>query len=285
MKDAEGIQFLQWCLPRLRLRWEGCRKVRRQVYKRIDRRMQELGLSTLDAYRSYLDSHDTEWTVLETLTWIPISRLYRDKGAFQFLEEEVLPHLARILTNRGETELRCWSLGCASGEEPYTLAILWRSRLAPRFPAMTLRIVATDIDMQAIQRAEEGCYGKSSVKDLPEDFLSAAFVSSNEKFCIKSEYREPVSFLVQDVREVMPPGLFHLILCRYLVLTYFDEPLQCELLPRIAQKLAPGGALVVGTLESLPRSAPGLEPWSPKCGVYRKEVRSNGPSGGFAGCG
>ena len=77
--DAEGVQFLQWCLPRLRLRWLGFRKVRRQVYKRILRRLKELGFSGVDEYRSYLEGHPAEWAVLEALCWISISRFYRDK--------------------------------------------------------------------------------------------------------------------------------------------------------------------------------------------------------------
>ncbi|HEY7654602.1 MAG TPA: hypothetical protein VIG07_17435, partial [Methylomirabilota bacterium] len=65
--DAEGIQFLQWCLPRLGLRWPGFRKVRKRVYKRIARRIQELGLSGLSAYRSHLDTDAGEWAILDGL--------------------------------------------------------------------------------------------------------------------------------------------------------------------------------------------------------------------------
>ena len=270
MRDAEGVQFLQWCLPRLRLRWEGFRKVRRRFYKRIDERMRELGLTTITDYRTYLEDHTTEWSILDSLSWIPISRFYRDKGTFEFLQQEVLPRLANIVMMRGETELRCWSLGCASGEEPYSLAILWSCTLAHRFPAVRLRVLATDIDAEAVRRAEARCYTMSSVKDLPEDFLRAAFVSSGEKYCMKPEYREPVSFLVQDVRHAMPPGCFHLIVCRYVIFTYFDEPLQRDMVRRIEQKLHPSGALVIGALESLPEGSSSLDPWSSKCGVYSK---------------
>jgi chemotaxis protein methyltransferase CheR len=270
MRDAEGVQFLQWCLPRLGLRWEGFRKGRRRFYKRIDERMRELGLITISDYRTHLEGHTLEWSILDSLSWIPISRFYRDKGTFEYLQQEVLAQLADIITMRGETELRCWSLGCASGEEPYSLAILWRCAFAHRFPGVTLRVVATDIDAEAIRRAEAGCYTMSSVKDLPHEFLRAAFCFSGERYCIQPEYRELVRFLVQDIRHTMPPGCFHLILCRYVIFTYFEEHLQREMVQRIEEKLYPSGALVIGALESLPEGGSTLEPWSSECGVYRK---------------
>jgi chemotaxis protein methyltransferase CheR len=83
IRDPDGVQFLQWGLPRLHLRWPGFRKVRRQVYKRLNRRMLDLQLSGLDEYRVYLENHPTEWAILDTLCWISISRFYRDKGVFQ----------------------------------------------------------------------------------------------------------------------------------------------------------------------------------------------------------
>lgn len=133
-------------------------------------------------------------------------------------------------------------------------------------------VLATDIDADAIRRAEAGCYTASSVKELPENFLRAAFVSSGEKYCIKPEYRAPVSFIVQDIRQAMPPGCFHLILCRYVIFTYFEERLQRGMVHRIEEKLTAGGALVIGALESLPEGRSTLEPWSSKCGVYREPM-------------
>ncbi|MBI3303981.1 MAG: chemotaxis protein CheR, partial [Deltaproteobacteria bacterium] len=115
--DADGVQFLQWCLPRLHLRWPGFRKVRRQVYKRLRRRLQDLGLSGVDEYRSYLEGHPAEWTALDASCWISISRFYRDKGVFQYVEREVLWQLAQRAVADGASEVCCWSAGCAAGEE------------------------------------------------------------------------------------------------------------------------------------------------------------------------
>ncbi len=139
MKDPEGVQFLQWCLPRLHLRWSGFRKVRRQVYKRIDRRLKELGTPDAEGYRAYLETHPEEWPTLERLCWISISRFYRDRGVYQLLEHAVLPELARKAAADSQTCLTCWSIGCAGGEEPYTLAMLWNLTVSRTFPTVKLR--------------------------------------------------------------------------------------------------------------------------------------------------
>lgn len=264
--------FLQWCLPRLGLRWPGFRKVRRRVYKRLKRRLHELGLPSLDAYQTYLTDHLEEWVILSSLCWMPITRFYRDRSVYQRLASEILPQLVQLAIDDQKNQLRCWSAGCASGEEPHTLAILWQHGFALRHPAVAFRVVATDIDPQAIQRAKRGCYHWSSMKELPAEWRDQAFVASGEELCLKDEYRCAVTFLVQDLRESVPDGLFELILCRNLAFTYFDETTQRETLHRLTNKLAPGGALVIGKLESLPQGEWDVEPWSIHMGVYRKPL-------------
>ena len=270
--DAEGVQFLQWCLPRLHLRWAGFRRVRRQVYKRINRRILELRLKSITDYRDYLEAHPDEWATLDGLCWISISRFYRDQAVFQHLEQEILPQLAQLVITRQENELHCWSAGCSSGEEPYTLAIIWRQRLARQFPSLNLRIIATDIDPCAIERAESGSYRASSLKQLPSQWRDSAFVELHEEFSIKDEYRDAVTLVVQDIRKQVPEGKFQLVLCRNLVFTYFDEISQRETLQRLTGKLTPGGALIIGKLESLPKGKWEVDHWLPHMGIYKKPL-------------
>jgi len=268
MKDQDCIQFLQWSLPRMRLRWQGFRKVRGQVCKRISRRLQELHLTDVSAYRTYLEQNPAEWPILDILCRITISRFYRDRSLFQFLEREVLVKLAELLAAHGDKQLRCWSIGCASGEEPYTLAILWDLLIQPRFPDIDIKIIATDDDPTMIKRAHAGCYAPGSLKELPRDWLAQAFDQSRDGLCIRPEERQKVVFLEQDVRSTAPDGRFHLILCRNIVFTYFDEASQRQILEKIKERLHPEGALVIGIHESLPRGTTGLRPWSQKEGVY-----------------
>lgn len=280
MKDPECTPFLQWALPRLGLFWPGFRKVRGQVCKRLGRRLRELGLSQVSEYRARLESDPDEWAVLESLCSVTISRFYRDPRVFELLEQKVLPALAEAAAARGEVALRCWSAGCASGEEPHTLSLLWHLCLRPRFPGLDFSIVATDANPVALRRAIAGCYGAGSLKDLPPDWLAQGFRFAADAYWVREECRHNISFQLQDIRLAMPEGRFHLILCRNLVLTYFDQPLRAEVMRRVAARLYPGGALVVGIHEVLPPVVTGLEPWYGQQGIYRKSHRTAGPEPG-----
>jgi chemotaxis protein methyltransferase CheR len=270
MKDTECVAFLQWALPRLNMRWPGFRKVRRQVCKRITKRMQELSLVEVSAYRDYLGRNPDEWAILDSLCSIPISRFYRDRDVFDYLRDAVLPDLAEAAVARGDAQCHAWSCGCASGEEVYTLQIIWQLRIAPRFPQLPLRITATDIDATLLARCAQGCYSAGSLKDLPREWLEIAFSKSNSQLCVREAFRRDIEFLRQDVRRQLPPGPFHLILCRHVVFTYFDEPLQLETLERMIECLLPGGVLVTGKQEPLPCEHPRLARLKPRMGVYRK---------------
>lgn len=270
MTDPECVQFLQWALPRLRLRWAGFRKVRRTVCKRLERRFHELEVADQAAYRAYLERHPEEWRVLDGCCAITISRFYRDRGVFEALDRDVLPALARTALALGAPTLRCWSIGCASGEEPYTVSIIWNLRRHAPQPD-GLQIVATDVSNELLARARRGCYAWSSVRELPAPWVEKAFTRSGERYCLREEFRRPVVFLQQDVRTTAAEGPFHLILCRYLAFTYFDGSLQQEVLAVIRNRLVPGGALVIGAAEALPEPAAGFVEWAR--GIYR---RSNG---------
>lgn len=252
------------------MRWEGFRKVRRQVCKRIERRRQALGLPDLAAYQKYLEHQSEEWAVFDTLCRVTISRFYRDRQTFVSLERQVLPALADSAVADGSETLDIWSAGCASGEEPYTLALLWElGALARGFPQLRVKILATDADPAMIERAREGCYGTSSLKELPESWRRRAFVERDGMCCLRREYKRPVSVLAHDVRDDPPGGPFHLLLCRNLVFTYFELELQRELCRRFATCLRPGGALVVGAHEAIPEDT-AFSPWPDAPDVYRK---------------
>lgn len=270
MNDADCVRFLGWALPRLRMRWPGFRKVRKQVCKRVGRRMKELNLPDAAAYREYLETHPAEWTALDALCRITISRFYRGIGVFEALRTEILPELASTAKARGSGVVRCWSAGCASGEEPYSLAALWKLGLQPNFSDVSLRIIATDSDPHMLRRSREGRYCRGSLKDFPQQWLADVFEREDDQFLIRGEYRRMVEFLQQDLRREMPAGPFDLICCRNFAFTYFEESLQKEVLPRLVKRLHPGGRLVIGLHEQLPLLPPDLAEDRPSLGVYRK---------------
>ncbi len=270
MTDPDCIAFLQWALPRLGFRWAGFRRVRRHVCKRLDRRLRELGLNAVNDYRSFLGAHPEEWHSLDALSRITISRFYRDKGIFDALRDRVLPELAALAARQGQP-LRCWSAGCAGGEEPYTVSILWGLELAPRFPGTTVEILATDADPEVLVRAKKGCYRRSSLNELPSGWLERAFRSDQDGgYCVRDIFLQPVMFLRQDLRREMPEGPFHLVLCRNLAFTYFDPASQRQVAEKLAGRLRHGGALVLGIHETLPQDVPGLVPWGAERGIYRR---------------
>ena len=272
MKDNDCVQFLQWALPQMQLRWPGFRKVRGQVCKRIERRIRALRLSDIQAYRDYLRDSREEWRVLDGLGRIPISRFYRDKRLFVQLEQDLLPQLAEQVLARGERELRIWSAGCASGEEPYTLALLWTFALHARFPKLKLRILATDADPHLLQRAQEACYGYGSVKNLPDLWIERGFSRTDNSYCLHPQFRKQVEFRQQDLREAVPDGPLHLVLCRNLVFTYFESPLQQAFLARLRVAMHPQGLLLLGVHESLPEEEGGFAARSARWGIYEKRL-------------
>ncbi|HTO86283.1 MAG TPA: CheR family methyltransferase [Thermoanaerobaculia bacterium] len=270
MSPFSCVELLQWALPRLSLRWPGFRRVHRQVCRRIGGRVGELKLPDLRAYKDYLEAHPEEWAFLDSLCWISISRFLRDRVVFDVLRTEVLPALAAAALTRGAHELKSWSAGCASGEEPYSLMILWKLELARRFPGLSLSVVATDIDERLLERARAARYRASSLRELPRAWVDEAFERSGDLFELRPELREGIEFRCEDIREKMARGPFDLILCRNLVFTYLDASRERETLDRILLELGPGGALVIGRRERLPEGSTGIEGWDSRPGIYRR---------------
>jgi chemotaxis protein methyltransferase CheR len=255
--DRDCTAFLQWALPQLDLRWPGFRKVRRQVCKRLQRRMRDLGLQDFAAYRVRLEVDPAEWRALDECCHITISRFFRDRGVFETLRGRVLPDIAARAKREGR-DARAWSAGCASGEEPYTLKILWDLEVVNFFPGVGLSIIATDIDEAMLTRARQGCFERTSLHELPPQVIEQAFDRRGSFFCIKPRHREGIEFVYQDLRSQAPTSHFDLILCRYVAFTYFAVPLQQKVLARIMERLLPGGYFVIGTHERLPGDVPEL---------------------------
>lgn len=262
MQDREAVAFLQWALPRLHRPWSGFRHVRRRLCHDLEARVRALALPDLAAYRAWLETHPGEWGRLDELCPVTISSFYRDPPTWAALAGEVLPELARAALARGERRLRAASIGCASGEEPYTLALAWALEVGPRFPALRLEVSATDVGEAVLERARAARYEAGTLKLLPAAWRAQGFEREGDAYRLRARYRKGVSFLRQDLRTDFPEGRFALVLCRNLAFTYFDAETQRALLARLLAHLEPGGALVIGKRERLPDGAAGLRPWS-----------------------
>ena len=264
MSDRDCVAFLQWALPHLELHWPGFRKVRGQVCKRLKRRMRELDIIGFSPYRDYLADNPHEWAVVDSYCRITISRFCRDKGLFRHLGDTVLPSLAQRAAEKSRG-VRCWCVGCASGEEAYSLRIVWERSVRPRAPAVALSIIGTDIDETVLQRARTGCYQRSTLRELPPDWVEQCFEVNDGHYCVKREYRSDLSFHCQDIRKTTPSGWFDIILCRNLAFTYFLPALQERVLDKITGHLRTDGNLVIGAHEQLPLGAIDFRPL-PGCG-------------------
>ena len=275
MRDQECVDFLQWALPGMGMRWEGFRRVRRQVCRRVSARITELGLSDLDTYREYLTARPDEWKELALRCRVTISRFYRDRGVFDLLSEKVLPLLAQQVETE-EGVMHAWSAGCAGGEEPYTLGLIWRLQIDVHHPDIHLDVLATDADRTLLERAERGVYGSSSLRQLPAGWREQAFDElegeDGPHWRLREGFREGIRFEQQDLTERMPEGSYHLILCRNLVFTYYDRERQRSLLESMLLRLPAGGLLVLGAHEGLPGEDWPLQRLSPAVPVYRKAL-------------
>jgi chemotaxis protein methyltransferase CheR len=249
--------FLQWALPQLSLCWPGFRKVRRQVCRRLKQRMRDLGMDNYSAYRERLEADPSEWRILDECCHITISRFFRDRGVFEVVRRQVLPDIAARARHE-RRDVQVWSAGCASGEESYTLKILWDIEVANAYPGVSLSIIASDVDKAMLTRCRAGCFEPTSLHELPPPLIEQAFNRVGGQYCVKSEHREGIEFLDQDIRIATPPRIFDLILCRYVAFTYFAVPLQRKVLARMLERLRLQGYLVIGTHERLPNDMPEL---------------------------
>ena len=184
-------------------------------------------------------------------------RVFRDQRVFEVLCDRILPGIAQRARNQ-QRDAQCWSAGCASGREPYTLRLLWDLKTGA---AARLSIVATDIDDAVLARARKGCYPVASLRELPPDLVARGFEEGDHLFHIHERHRRGITFMHHDLRSDAIPGFFDLILCRNLAFTYFAPRLQCQVLERLAERLRPNGWLVIGAHERLPDTAsPRLAP-------------------------
>jgi chemotaxis protein methyltransferase CheR len=239
--------------------------------------MDELGLAEVAAYRARLEADPAEWAILDACCWISISRFHRDRVVFEDLGAGILPELARAAAADGRSALRAWSAGCASGEEPYSLRLVWDLLVAPGWPDVGLEIVATDVSSELLERAHRGVYAYSALKDLPAGWRSRAFVETQGHLRLRDEFRVGVALRKEDFRESMPESPFDLVLCRNLAFTYFDLDLQWTILEGLGERLAPRGFLLIGAHERLPES-PHFMGMGRTPGLYRPRRSDAGSS-------
>jgi len=259
-------EFLKEVAPCLGLQWRPFQ--RRGVKRKVERRIIELGFSRFDEYLLKVQKDPEEKGHLSKILTVTISRFFRDKEVFDTLETSILP---AILKNREKGDLNVWSIGCASGEEPYSLALLWKNSFERNWPQIHFSVLATDIDEKMLRRAEEGRYKKSSLKETPQAVLENYFKKEDGIFILNPSVRKCVEFKRHNIlREEPFPGM-DIIFCRNLAFTYFSKESQMKVLKKIFSSLKEKGYLVIGRDESLPLVYPTLfVPIFPTQKIYQR---------------
>lgn len=253
------------------LRWEGYRRKWRTAWPAVRAAVEESGGGSAAALADLLRRDPALRGALRPRLAITVSRFFRGLRSFETLLSALLP----AVPERGE--VRAWCAGCACGEEPYTLAIVWAERLLPERPGLTLRVIGTDVREDCLERARRAEYRASALKNVPAALRGRYFEPCPAGFRLRAIPGVVVDFERADLLEDPPPRGCRIALCRNLAYTYFG-PEGREIAGRaLSDALLPGGFLLIGERESLPRGGAALfEPVQDDRTVYRRAPDSRG---------
>jgi chemotaxis protein methyltransferase CheR len=220
------------------------------IRRRIAVRMHAKKVSTYRDYMRLLSSEPSEYdNLLRDLT-INVTHFFRDPEVFHILEEEYLPLMIYDKVQNNRKIIRIWSAGCASGEEPYSLAIILHDLFGNDLKAFTISILATDIDENSLEAAKTGIYPPEQVEKIRLGFLNSYFRFDGEMYHLSDEIKDMVRFKKMDLFTHPKMGNFDIIVCRN-VLIYFTKEMQQKLFEIFYNTLNCGGYLVLGKTESL----------------------------------
>jgi chemotaxis methyl-accepting protein methylase len=221
----------------------------RCLRRRVAVRMRAKAVHTFADYMRVLDHDADEYERLLDALTINVTKLFRNWETYDAVARRVVPQL----WSSAEPELRVWSAGCSSGEEPYSLAVLFHRHaesLGDGARVSRVRVLGTDIDRASLAAAERGTFIEPAFADTPPD-LRARYFAGEPRSAIVPEVRSLVRFARNDLlREPAPAGPHHLVVCRNVII-YFERDTQAALFERFHAALAPGGFLVLGKVETL----------------------------------
>ncbi len=218
---------------------------RPQMERRINSFMKTVECPDYKSFVSLLEINlPVRQKFIEYLT-INVSEFFRNPDHWKVLEEKIIPQL---LTHR--TKLKVWSAGCSTGEEAYSLAMLFHAK----FPGHVQKIKATDLDQEVLRKAIQAVYTGKAFKTLPPGYLHRYIQSDGDHYCVIEEIKRMVEFARHDLLRDKFELDHDLILCRN-VFIYLTEESKQDLYRNFAQALRPGGVLFIGSTEQIFRPA------------------------------
>jgi chemotaxis protein methyltransferase CheR len=234
---------------------------RELVYSRLSRRLRQLGMDSFEAYCGMLEAGDAD-EVPQFVNAITtnLTAFFREAHHFQILADNVLPEI--MARNSKTRQIRIWSAGCSTGEEPYSIAIVVREVLS-NARGWDVKILATDIDSGVLETGKNGIYSEERISGLSVERLQSSFrkgTGANLGFAkVVPELQSLITFRQLNLMDIWPMrGLFDIIFCRNVVI-YFNKEKQRVLFGRFANTLTAKGFLFVGHSESLHEICPRFE--------------------------
>ncbi|MBV9534559.1 MAG: PAS domain-containing protein [Solirubrobacterales bacterium] len=242
---------------------------RPSIQRRVAKRMSEAGVESYDEYIDYLQVHPEEFASLFNTILINVTGFFRDPQTWEFLASGVVPEL--IGRRPPEAPIRAWCAGCASGEEPYTLAMVLARALGEKGFQDRVKIYGTDVDEQALDTARHGAYTPRQIEDVPREALERFFERTEQRYVFRKDLRRCVVFGRNDLVRDAPISRIDLLLCRN-ALMYFTAETQAQILGRFHFALDNDGILLLGKSEMLITHADLFTPVDLKRRIFRKVV-------------
>ncbi len=237
------------------------------IQRRIERRMQVCHTPELFQYLDLLENDRGEVLTLRREMLISVTSFFRDPEVFESLYEKII--LPMVSEASADTTLRVWTAGVASGEEAYTLAMLFLEAFYHHRRWPNLKIFATDIDQQCIETAGIGQYPESAALELSPERLERFFVKNGDRFVVKNELRQCIVFARHNLLADPPFTKMDLVVCRN-TLIYFKAAAQERALRALQYAIKDGGALLLGSSESISAVSDGLQTINAKLKLFRR---------------
>ncbi|EPE96422.1 chemotaxis protein CheB [Rhizobium grahamii] len=246
---------------------------RATVMRRVIRRMQVCGTDTLADYTDYLLTTPEEAQDLFSDLLISVTMFFRDEQAFEALSRQAIKPLFDAVDSEGEESIRVWVVGCATGEEAYSIAILLHEEMARRRVKVPLQIFATDLDEGALAMAREGRYPRTIEADVSQERLSRFFIDDGSHYRVRTEVRESVLFAKHSVLKEPPFMRLDLITCRNLLI-YLERALQAQVCSIFQYSLRPGRYLFLGSAETVDVATDLFAPVDRQARIYSSRPHS-----------
>ncbi len=236
------------------------------LLRRIERRVNVRGLPDLPSYAAFAKEDPDEIRLLLKDLLISVTNFFRDKASFDYLEAEIIP---RIFKDKGsQDEVRIWTIGCATGEEAYSIAMLCAERTLGAIDAPKIQIFATDIDDAAIAAARDGLYTINDAADVSPERLRRFFAKEGDEYRVRREIREMVLFANHNVIKDPPFSHLDLVTCRNLLI-YLNQAAKERVMETAHFALEPGGYLFLGSSESIDGSTDIYAPVSREFHIFQ----------------